>query len=69
MHSRRMRTVRCSSHLPGGVYLGVFTGADAPLWTEFLAHARENITFPQLCLRTVKIQQLTGQPGSTHKSN
>ena len=29
----------------GGVYL--------PLWIEFLAYACENITFPQLCLRTV----------------
>ena len=35
-----MRTVRCSDRL---------------LWTEFLAHACENITFPQLRLRTVKI--------------
>ena len=26
-----------------------------PLWTEFLTHACENITFPQLLLRTVKI--------------
>ena len=27
----------------------------APLWTEFLTHACENITFPQLLLRTVII--------------
>ena len=25
-----------------------------PLWTEFLTHACENITFPQLCLQMVK---------------
>ena len=25
-----------------------------PLWTEFLTHAYENITFPQLLLRAVK---------------
>ena len=31
-------------------------GADnpPPLWTEFLTHASENITFPQLRLRTVE---------------
>ena len=29
--------------------------ADNPLWTEFLTHACENITFPQLRLWTVKI--------------
>ena len=28
-------------------------GADIPPWTEFLTHACENITFPQLLLRTV----------------
>ena len=28
-----------------------------PLWTEFLTHACENITFPQLLLRTVTIQE------------
>ena len=27
-------------------------GADIPRWTEFLIHACENITFPQLLLRT-----------------
>ena len=32
------------------VCLGVYT---CPLWTEFLTHACENITFPQLRLRTV----------------
>ena len=34
--------------LPGGC-------VHSTLWTEFLTHACENITFPQLCLRTVKI--------------
>ena len=28
------------------------------LWTEFLTHACENITFPQLRLRTVKSEKL-----------
>ena len=57
MHSSRMRTARFSGHLgwevpagggvvcPGGVHL--------PPWTEFLTHACENITFPQLLLREV----------------
>ena len=100
MHSSRMRTVRCSSHLLGGGGIcagGVFPGeclnrgvstqggvcrggclsrgclpggvsgqggvylvywgclADIPPWTEFLTHTCENITFPQLRLRTVKM--------------
>ena len=78
MHSSRMRTVRCSSRMPGGclprgakVYpsgclpMGCLpTGVSAsggggctpplPPWTEFLTHGCENITFPQLRLRTVK---------------
>ena len=34
---------------------GVCPGdAHLPLWTEFLTHAYESITFPQLLLRTVK---------------
>ena len=33
----------------GGVYL--------PPWTEFLTYACENVTFKQLCLRTVKIKE------------
>ena len=53
--------------LPGGVCLstgsvclgGVCNRAcnevDTPLWTEFLTHACENVTFPQLLLRTVTI--------------
>ena len=38
----------------GGVYL---VGCTPPLppWTEFLTHACENITFPQLLLRMVKM--------------
>ena len=39
-----MRTVRCSGRL----------GANVGVWTEFLTHACENITFLQLLLRTVK---------------
>ena len=30
-----------------------------PPWTEFVTHACENITFPQLLLRTVKISLST----------
>ena len=33
--------------MPTGVYT-------SPLWTEFVTHSCENITFPQLLLRTVK---------------
>ena len=29
----------------------------SPLWTEFLTYACENVTFLQLCLRTVKIKE------------
>ena len=36
----------------GGVYPGG-SGRHPLLWTEFLTHACENITFPQLPLRTV----------------
>ena len=32
-------------------------GGGSPLWTEFLTHACEIITFPQLLLRTVMIEQ------------
>ena len=78
MHSSRMRTVRCSSRLPGlSVQGGVCPGGvcpgwgvvcsggclpqcmlghtSPPLWTEFLTRACEDITFPKLRLRTVKI--------------
>ena len=64
MHSSRMSTVRCScsGRLGGGG--GVCLGAVCPgrgcvcvsggytpsLWTEFLTHACENITFLQLLL-------------------
>ena len=41
--------------LPGECTLP-WTQRQTPLsWTEFLTHASENITFPQLLLRTVKI--------------
>ena len=62
MQSSRMRIVRCSSRLPGGGVSawpggvspwGVYT-SPLPLWTKFLTHACENITFLQLRLRTVK---------------
>ena len=40
-------------YLPGGV-CPVHAGIHIPpRWTEFLTHAGENITFPQLLLRTV----------------
>ena len=101
MHSSRMRTVRCSSHLgrmsargcvsarggclngrvgvcPGwGAFQGSVCPAGClpgmggmsawgvsawqggvhlpPLWTEFLTQTCENITFPQLRLRTVEM--------------
>ena len=71
MHSRRMRTIRCSGCLMGGVCLGVSVQVGClpggwvsaqgwclprwasaclprgvhPLWTEFLTHACESITF------------------------
>ena len=48
-----MRTVRCSGRLMRGVYPGggcllsaVSDTSPPPLWTEFLTHACENITFP-----------------------
>ena len=52
MHSSRMRTVCCSGRL--GVCVCVQgVSVYTPLWTEFLKHACENITFLQLLLRTV----------------
>ena len=33
-------------------------GGVCPLWTEFLTHASENITFPQLHLRTAMISNI-----------
>ena len=67
-----MRTVRCSGFLMmrGGVCLG--GGVHLPLWTEFLTHICENITFPQLRLRTVIDEpflrvQLLRAPGYTEQ--
>ena len=76
MDSSRLRTVRCSSRLPGmgGVCPGGMSAWDggvsawgggvsahgvytSPLRTEFLTHICENITFLQLRLRTVIIQE------------
>ena len=51
--------------LPGGVYIPACNGADEPPWTEFLTHACENITFPQLLLRTVNIQSLVVSVSAT----
>ena len=56
MHSSRMCTCRCSSRLLGrgeGVCPGGCLTDTPPSWTEFLTYACENITFPQLRLRTV----------------
>ena len=68
MHSSRMRIVRCSGRLLGGGGVsawgvvsahgglpggGVCQTPHTPPRTEFLTHACENITFPQLLLRTV----------------
>ena len=58
-----MRTVRCSGRLSGlsargGICLGGVTARGVYTflpWTEFLTHACENITFPQLLLQTVNI--------------
>ena len=52
-----MRTVRCSGRL----------GADGGVWTEFLTHACENITVPQLLLRTVIISILGTTSGKLCK--
>ena len=53
MHPSRMRTVCCSSRLRGGVCLGgVFPGGVSQHALR-QTHACENITFPQLRLRTV----------------
>ena len=64
MHSSRLRIVRYNDRLMGGggclsvAVWGVCPGGCLPwvytlLWTEFLTHTRENITFLQLLLRTV----------------
>ena len=59
MHSSRKRTVRCSSRLLGVSARGVSAqGAIHPHWTEFFTRACEDITFPQLRLRTIIIVDL-----------
>ena len=73
MHFSRMRTVRCSGRLGGGVCLeGCLPGgvsaqggvapnpdpeADTPP-VDRMTDACENITFPQLLLRTVNMKLL-----------
>ena len=43
------REVYVSQHALGkGVSAPVHVGIHTPLWTDFLTHACENITFPQL---------------------
>ena len=46
------RGVSARGCLPRGC-MAACNGADTPLWTDFFTHACENITFPQLLLRTV----------------
>ena len=68
MHSSRMHTVRCSGYggvsqhalgrwgvCPGRGCLPSVCWDTSPLWTEWLTDRCENIIFPQLRLRTVKI--------------
>ena len=74
MYSSRMCTARFSGHLGwevsawggGGVWLrgrGVCPWCvHLPPWPEFLTHACENITFPQLLLRAVKTTKMTSRP-------
>ena len=41
---------------PGGMCdLARHAGIHTPLWTDFLTHACENITFPQVVMRTIII--------------
>ena len=48
-----------SQHTVGreGVSAPVHAGIHPALWTEFLTHACENITFPELLLQTVKTRK------------
>ena len=61
-----MRTARFNGHLgeTGGLPVWVYTPLPIACWdtpprTEFLTHASENITFPQLLLRAVITQRET----------
>ena len=70
MYSSRMRTVRCRGRRIGCLpqcMLGYMPSAcwdTSRLWTEFLTHACENITFPQLLLWTVtRLSDPTFDPG------
>ena len=45
--------VSAGEYLPARVVSGKGVSG-SPLWTELLTHACENITFPQLRLRTIK---------------
>ena len=49
LHARPL----CQTHFPLCHTRSPFT-MHAPLWTEFLTHTCENITFPRLLLRVVK---------------
>ena len=59
MHSSKMRTAPCSGHLGGCVDTPVPIACwdihPCPPWTEFLARACENITFP-VNMRAVSMQ-------------
>ena len=52
------RTLQADIHLsrpPRPVHAGIHPAQCTPPWTKFLTYAYENITFPQVLLRTVKI--------------
>ena len=45
------RGVSAQEGVSAPVHAGIHTTPSSPLWTEFLTHACENITFPQLRCR------------------
>ena len=52
----QLRVICLGQGVCQGGCIPAFNGADTPrLWIEFLTHTCENITFPQLLLRTVII--------------